>query len=194
MKLLYWNIILIVLIVLAIVGSTYVYFKDNPIDLNLPEYDFVDYNDTVTVDYELIVDNEILESSFDKDSNMIFKIGNNEVIPGFENAILGAKINDIVNVKIAPEDGYGRNAQIIPLQESIDNIMIYVKQVTGKEYNISDLMNKTMDFSIYGKRYTCVTKDYNLETNLVDLDCVFYLALKELNFKIQVLDINKSNS
>ena len=100
MKLLYWNIILISLIVLAIVGSIFVYFKDNPIELDLPEYDFVDYNDTVTVDYELVVDNEILENTFNSDSNLSFKVGNNEVILGFENAILGAKVNDVVNVKL----------------------------------------------------------------------------------------------
>lgn len=192
MKLLYWNIILIVLIVLAIIGSSFAYFKANPIDLNFPEEEYVDYNDTITVNYELKVDNEILESSFGEDYNLIFKVGNSEVIPGFEKALLGAKVNDVINVTIPPEEGYGKNPQIIPLEESIDNIMLYVKQVTGKQYNISELMNKAMDFEVYGKRYTCLTKDYNLETNLVNLDCVFYLALKELNFKIQVLDINKA--
>lgn len=63
--------------------------------------------DTVKVHYILKdADGEIVESSADT-SPVEFKLGEGNMIPGFEKAVLGMELNEKKTVEIAPEDAYG---------------------------------------------------------------------------------------
>jgi len=63
--------------------------------------------DSVTVNYKGTLDNgDVFDDS--KDHGPIeFVVGDHEVVPGFENAVLGKKIGDEFTVKIQPAEAYG---------------------------------------------------------------------------------------
>ncbi|VVB82108.1 FKBP-type peptidyl-prolyl cis-trans isomerase [uncultured archaeon] len=79
--------------------------------------------DKVTLDYEGKFENgEIFDSSKHGDHShpLTFVVGEKQVISGFENAVLGMKVDEEKEFTIAPEDAYGmpdeRLFQEIPRQ------------------------------------------------------------------------------
>jgi len=65
--------------------------------------------DKVKVHYTLKDANgEIVESSI-KSLPLEFTIGEGKVIPGFEKAVKGMKLNENKSIEIAPEDAYGQH-------------------------------------------------------------------------------------
>lgn len=77
-------------------------------------------NDTASVDYVLWVNGSIIDTSIESYARgagiytasrnytpFNFTLGNSEVIPGFENAVLGMRVGESKNVTIPPEQGYG---------------------------------------------------------------------------------------
>ena len=64
----------------------------------------------VTLDYEGRFENgEIFDTSKHEEHShpLTFTVGEHQVIPGFENAVLGMKIGEEKEFSIAPEDAYG---------------------------------------------------------------------------------------
>jgi FKBP-type peptidyl-prolyl cis-trans isomerase 2 len=62
---------------------------------------------TVEVHYTgRFTDGEVFDSSEGKDP-LQFEIGSGQIIPGFENAILGKQIGEKVTVQVTPEEAYG---------------------------------------------------------------------------------------
>jgi peptidylprolyl isomerase len=62
---------------------------------------------TVEVHYTgRFVDGEVFDSSEGKDP-LQFEVGSGQIIPGFENAILGKQIGEKVTVTVSPEQAYG---------------------------------------------------------------------------------------
>ncbi|MDT8423862.1 MAG: peptidylprolyl isomerase [Desulfuromonadales bacterium] len=63
--------------------------------------------DSVKIHYQgTLSDGELFDSSRDRDP-LEFKIGEQQVIPGFEKAVIGMSINEKKTVTIAAEDAYG---------------------------------------------------------------------------------------
>lgn len=63
--------------------------------------------DSVKIHYQgTLSDGELFDSSKDRDP-LEFKIGEQQVIPGFEKAVIGMSINEKKTVTIAAEDAYG---------------------------------------------------------------------------------------
>ena len=60
----------------------------------------------VSMDYKLVVDGEVLDSSDDA-GPLQFLVGYGNVIPGLEKEMIGMKIGDSKDVVVSPEDGYG---------------------------------------------------------------------------------------
>jgi FKBP-type peptidyl-prolyl cis-trans isomerase len=64
--------------------------------------------DTVSVDYTLkLADGTVYDTSVGK-SPFQFTLGKNQVIVGFEKAVLGMKAGESKTVTIPPEEGYGK--------------------------------------------------------------------------------------
>ena len=62
---------------------------------------------TVTIHYDLFTeDGECVESTRDEDP-VRYQHGDEEVLPGLEEALLGHVVGDEVRVTLAPEDAYG---------------------------------------------------------------------------------------
>jgi FKBP-type peptidyl-prolyl cis-trans isomerase 2 len=70
----------------------------------------VETNNKVTLDYEGRFENgEIFDTSTHGDHShpLTFTVGEGQVIPGFEKAVLGMNINDEKEFTILPEEAYG---------------------------------------------------------------------------------------
>lgn len=63
--------------------------------------------DTVRVHYSGTLDDGTLFDSSQGRDPLEFKVGDGQVIPGFENAVIGMEIGDRKTVTISPEDAYG---------------------------------------------------------------------------------------
>jgi FKBP-type peptidyl-prolyl cis-trans isomerase 2 len=66
--------------------------------------------DTITLDYEgKFETGEVFDSSKHGDHShpLTFIVGEHQVIPGFENAVIGMEVNEEKEFTIKPEDAYG---------------------------------------------------------------------------------------
>ncbi|MFH0835838.1 MAG: FKBP-type peptidyl-prolyl cis-trans isomerase, partial [Candidatus Micrarchaeota archaeon] len=105
---------------------------------------------------------------------LIFKVGEGNVLPGFEEAIIGMKINDSKIFTIPPEKGYGKYNPVLEVTESlskleslgfnvtldevisIDNQHYWIESITGDEVKL-DGNNIYFDGNAY-KRYPLFDK------------------------------------
>jgi FKBP-type peptidyl-prolyl cis-trans isomerase 2 len=63
--------------------------------------------DTVTVTFQGVLDDgSVFDESNDSDP-LVFVLGENEVLPGMEMAVLGMEVGDRKTVTVPPEQGYG---------------------------------------------------------------------------------------
>jgi len=67
--------------------------------------------DKVTVTHQGILDDGMIFDESDDSSPLIFILGENEVLPGMEIAVLGMEVGDRKTVTIPPEHGYGVHQQ-----------------------------------------------------------------------------------
>lgn len=66
--------------------------------------------DSVEVHYVLTLDDgELVDSSRDRGEPLPFVVGTGEVISGFDEAVRGTKVGDIINTTLEPEDAYGQH-------------------------------------------------------------------------------------
>ena len=63
-------------------------------------------NQVISLDYELIVEDESLENTADGEPIQFIQ-GIGQIIPGLENALYGMKVGEQKTIVIQPEDGYG---------------------------------------------------------------------------------------
>ena len=78
----------------------------------------------VTLHFALKLDNgDVVDSTFDKNP-ATFKVGDGNLLPGFEQAIYGLKAGDKRSLSISPEQGFGQgnpqNIQIMPRSQFQD--------------------------------------------------------------------------
>lgn len=75
-------------------------------------------NKEVTLHFALKLENgDVVDSTFDKQP-ATFKVGDGNLLPGFESALFGFKAGDKRTVQVLPEQGFGQpnpqNVQIMP--------------------------------------------------------------------------------
>ena len=77
---------------------------------------------TVEVHYTgRFLDGEVFDSSEGKDP-LQFQIGSGQIIPGFENALMGKGIGEKVSVTIAPEQAYGQIREDLVVEVPTDKM------------------------------------------------------------------------
>jgi len=133
--------------------------------------------DTVKVDYEgRFLDGNVFDKSAPK-SPLEFTLGAGQIIKGFEQAVIGMKLNEEKTVTIEPKDAYGE----------YDKDLIW--SISTKELN--DVMIKPkigMVLKVEGRPGTVIATDEN--TTMVDMN--HKLAGKTLVFKIKLVGITKA--
>ena len=134
-------------------------------------------NTEVTLHFALHLENgDTVDSTFDK-APATFKVGDGNLLPGFENALFGFKAGDQRKLSIAPENAFGQhnpqNVQVMPRS-----------QFEGMELSegLLVIFNDAANTELPG-----VVKAF--DDNQVTIDFNHPLAGKTLNFEVQILDV-----
>jgi len=134
--------------------------------------------DTVKVHYTGKFDTgEVFDSSEGADP-LAFTVGAGEVIPGFDQALLGMQIGETKDVVIAPEQAYGNRVE--ELEQTIDRSQF---NLTGVEPEIGMAIEMRTP---QGDIPLIIT---NLTDTTVTLDANHPLAGESLHFSLTLIEI-----
>ena len=131
----------------------------------------------VTLHFALKLESgDVVDSTFDKNP-ATFKVGDGNLLPGFEQAMFGLKAGDKRSIAISPEQGFGQgnpqNVQVIPRNqfEGMDlseGLLVIFKDAANTEL-------------------PGVVKSFTDETVVVDFN--HPLAGKALSFDVEIIDV-----
>ena len=137
----------------------------------------VETNDTVKVEYVgTFTDGNIFDKSEGR-GPLEFTVGAGQMIKGFDEAVVGMKLNDENNVTIPPEKAYGTDADAQQVAVPISQIQSDGNVAVG-----------TVLYTSTGMPATII--DINGDTATVEIK--HPLAGKTLNFWIKVVSITKA--
>jgi FKBP-type peptidyl-prolyl cis-trans isomerase SlpA len=134
-------------------------------------------NTEVTLHFALRLENgDTVDSTFDK-APATFKVGDGNLLPGFEAAIFGFKAGDRRTVQILPENAFGQpnpqNVQIMPRSQFQD-----MDLSEGLLVIFNDAANTELPGVVKAFDDEQVTIDFNHP-----------LAGKTLDFEVQILEV-----
>lgn len=139
----------------------------------------------ISVHYKGTLTNGEEFDNSEKNGPISFIVGNNQVIKGFDDAVLGMKVNDTKKFTIKKEDAYGDvNLSLmhkIPLDKLPENLRSQVK-----EGGFLVLQSPT------GQQIPA--KVHSIENGIIVLDLNHPLAGKDLTFDIKIMDINHADA
>jgi peptidylprolyl isomerase len=134
--------------------------------------------DKVKVHFEgYLEDGKVFGSTMD-DEPFEFIIGEKNMLPGFENAIVGMQKGDTKTITLPPEEAYGHHKKEL--------VSVMEKSGFPKEINLE--VGKKLRVRTQDGKYTVVTIKDVTEDSIV-LDENDPLAGKTLTFKIELVDI-----
>jgi FKBP-type peptidyl-prolyl cis-trans isomerase SlpA len=131
----------------------------------------------VTLHFALKLDNgDVVDSTFDKQP-ATFKVGDGNLLPGFEQAIYGLKAGDKRSLPIAPEQGFGQgnpqNIQVMPRGQFQD-----MELSEGLLVIFNDAANAELPGVVKAFDDSQVTIDFNHP-----------LAGKALSFEVEIIEV-----
>jgi FKBP-type peptidyl-prolyl cis-trans isomerase SlpA len=131
----------------------------------------------VTLHFALKLDNgDVVDSTFDKNP-ATFKVGDGNLLPGFEQAIYGLKAGDKRSLSISPEQGFGQgnpqNIQVMPRSQFQD-----MELSEGLLVIFNDAANAELPGVVKAFDDSQVTIDFNHP-----------LAGKALSFDVEIIDV-----
>lgn len=137
--------------------------------------------DTVTVHYIGKLENGAeFDNSYNRNSPIKFEVGKNEMIPGFESAVLNRSVDEKFKVIIPKDQAYGEYSE--------ENL----QEVSKEQLNLPEgaspgiqIQGTTED----GRQFLCVLKEILEDTAILDLN--HPLAGKDLNFDIEIVSIDE---
>lgn len=131
----------------------------------------------VTLHFALKLENgDVVDSTFDK-KPATFKVGDGNLLPGFEQAIYGLKAGDKRSLSISPEQGFGQgnpqNIQIMPRSQFQD-----MELSEGLLVIFNDAANAELPGVVKAFDDSQVTIDFNHP-----------LAGKALSFDVEIIEV-----
>lgn len=139
----------------------------------------VKLNDTIKVHYTgKIESGEIFDSSVERDP-LSFKVGEGTLLKGFENAVVGMKINDSKEINIPSGEGYGTVREDLIAKVARKNLSQEIEPVVGME-----LMSKYPDGT------DVVVRIVDVSAEEVTVDANHPLAGRDLTFEITLVSID----
>lgn len=139
-----------------------------------PDDGVVDVGDTIAVHYVgTLDDGSQFDSSRERGEPLEFTVGSGQVIPGFDDAVLGLAVGDVNTVTISPDQAYGQvdpEAVIeFPIEEVPEEFRVVGSQV---------LLGNSLPATVIE-----VTAD------TVTIDANHPLAGQALTFEIEIVEI-----
>lgn len=137
-------------------------------------------NKKVTLDYTLIVNKEVVETSVGK-TPLSYVAGSHSIIPGLESQLNGMKVNEEKEVTVAPKDSYG-DVDPKALKEFPKTSL-----PKGMEPKVGMILQATAPD---GSQFPA--KIAEIKGDKVVLDFNHPLAGKDLTFKVKILKIENA--
>ena len=136
------------------------------------------HSDTVKVHYTgKLEDDTVFDTSVNRDP-LQFTIGKGQVIPGFEQAVVGMNPGESKTTKVPVDQAYGPHQKEMVLEVDRKQFPADLKPEVGQEYQIPQAQG----------RPTVVTITDVSESKIV-LDANHPLAGKDLIFDVQLLEV-----
>ncbi|MUP45745.1 peptidylprolyl isomerase [Gramella sp. BOM4] len=139
----------------------------------------VKQNDAVKVHYTgKLEDGQVFDSSVERGEPIEFTLGQGQLIPGFENGLIGMEVNEKKTINIPKEEAYGEpKAELI---QEVDKSQLpeELKPEVGMP-----LVSKSPD----GREINLVVTEVKDDSIVVDAN--HPLAGKDLIFDLEVLEI-----
>ena len=136
--------------------------------------------DTVTVIYQASLEDGSVFDAAEEDDPLIFVLGEGDVLPGFENAVLGMQVGERKLVQVPPEEGYGFHEERLVDEVSLDALPKGVPIKAGNQLEIT---------GEDGTQYRLQVVHVN--NGRVTLDANHPLAGRALIFQIELLAIDR---
>ncbi len=124
-------------------------------------------------------DGKIFDKVDNKENPFKFRVGSGQVLPKFEESLLGLRVGDKKSIRLTSDEAYGpvNDSLVVELPRNLIDSKVELSK--GKK-----LVFRTPD----GHNVYAVVKDFNDST--VKLDMNHPLAGKNLNFEIEVVSIS----
>jgi FKBP-type peptidyl-prolyl cis-trans isomerase 2 len=136
--------------------------------------------DMVSVVYQGSLEDGSVFDSSEENGPLVFVLGEDTVLPGFEKAVIGMEIGDQKTVRIPPEEGFGVH------QERLVDELAVEALPTGLNLQVGAQLEVTAED---GSRFQVVVSD--LRGDRVILDANHPLAGRPLIFQIELLAIDR---
>jgi peptidylprolyl isomerase len=134
--------------------------------------------DTVRVRYRGFLNDGTMFDSSSEIEPLEFTIGEEMVIPGFEEAVIGMREGDTKGVSVPPEDAFGPHRKDLVLVVNKSDIPSHINPHLGMKLEIRSYDGGTAPVTV-----TDITEE------TIILDGNHELAGRELNFKIELTQI-----
>jgi peptidylprolyl isomerase len=139
----------------------------------------VEKGNNVKVHYTgTLTDGQIFDSSHDRGETLNFTIGSGQMIQGFDDAIIGMEVGETKNITLTPDMAYGDRYEEAIQPVSRQNFPENFEVQIGEMVQGSTAEGMPIQAVIIGED----------EENII-LDMNHPLAGKELNFKIELVEI-----
>lgn len=139
--------------------------------------------DTIEVGYVLkLSDGRVIEETRE-DKPLRFEVGSGDVMPGFENALVGMCAGDEKEFTLRPEDAYGLHRK--ELVKAIPRMLVPKDKVP----NEGDVLRVKVSDGV-----TLFARVVKVDDDVVVLDANHPLAGRELSFKVKVFSVEKKKT
>lgn len=169
---------LIILIGLMITVFCSAGFSEGAEKQHREEVKMVTEGKLVKVNYTLTVDGNVVDSSKEGEP-FEFTAGNNQVIPGFEESIMGMKVGENKSFQVSPEKGYGQENPKGIQEVPGDKLPADMKPEVGMTLHATMPDGQAIPARIIEIKEDKIILNFNHP-----------LAGKTLNFEVEVVDVN----
>lgn len=142
--------------------------------------DTAEAGDTVSVDYVGTFNNGTVFDESQPGEPLVFTLGTNSMITGFENAIYGMKVGETKDIHLLPEEAYGSYDQELIFKINRTQIPEEIELSPGAQL---------MMYGSQGDIYQVTVISYDDEK--VEIDANHKMAGKELNFEVTLVNLEK---
>ena len=136
--------------------------------------------DMVTVVYQGTLEDGSVFDSSEEDEPLVFVLGEDRVLPGFEKAILGMEAGEQRTVRVPPEEGFGIHQEQLVDEFAVEALPAGLNLKVGAQLEVT---------GEDGARFQVVVTD--LHDDRVTLDANHPLAGQILIFQIELLAIDR---
>lgn len=135
----------------------------------------------VKVHYEgTFNDGKVFDSSYERNEPIEFVCGVGMMIPGFDKAVVDMKPGDVTNIHLMPDEAYGPSNPNMILTTEIAKLPGSENLEVGAQVLLSNSFGQPIPVRVVHKTEEMITLDANHE-----------MAGKELNFKIEFVELGE---